>query len=114
MRSRESALGPSLPFSRCSKFVRNREVNRRSLEVIPGSPPDLREPPPGCRFAPRCFAAMAICSEEVPPEVSFDGVRVACHLWPAGSDGVTPAWTAATRPELVLGADAQAPDLDVA
>ncbi len=38
-----------------------------SLEVIPGSPPDLRNPPPGCRFAPRCFAAMAICTEVVPP-----------------------------------------------
>ena len=43
-----------------------------------------------------------------------DGVRVACHLWPAGSDGVTPAWTAPSRPELELGADVQAPDLDVA
>ena len=26
----------------------------RELVPIPGSPPDLREPPPGCRFAPRC------------------------------------------------------------
>ena len=30
---------------------------------------------------------MAICSEVVPPETSFDGTRVACHLYPAGSDG---------------------------
>ena len=46
----------------------NIATDRRTLEVIPGSPPDLRNPPPGCRFAPRCFAAMAICSEVVPPE----------------------------------------------
>ena len=65
----------------------NIQADRRSLEVIPGSPPDLRHPPPGCRFAPRCPAAMAVCSEVVPPEVSFGGVRVACHLYPLGSDG---------------------------
>jgi oligopeptide/dipeptide ABC transporter ATP-binding protein len=62
--------------------------NRRTLDVIPGAPPDLRHPPPGCRFAPRCEFAMAVCTAVVPPEVTFDGVRVACHLYPPGSDGV--------------------------
>jgi oligopeptide/dipeptide ABC transporter ATP-binding protein len=66
----------------------NIRSDRRNLEVIPGSPPDLRTPPPGCRFAPRCEFAMAVCSEVVPPEVTFDDVRVACHLYPPGSDGV--------------------------
>ena len=66
----------------------NIRTDRRTLEVIPGSPPDLRMPPPGCRFAPRCSFAMAVCSEVVPPEVTVDGVRVACHLYPPGSDGV--------------------------
>ncbi|MFI5200397.1 MAG: ABC transporter ATP-binding protein, partial [Candidatus Limnocylindrales bacterium] len=67
----------------------NIHADRRTLEVIPGSPPDLRDPPPGCRFHPRCPFAMAVCSVEVPPEVTFsDGVRVACHLYPPGSDGV--------------------------
>jgi oligopeptide/dipeptide ABC transporter ATP-binding protein len=66
----------------------NIHTDRRSLEVIPGAPPDLRNPPPGCRFAPRCEFAMAVCSEVVPPEVTFDGIRVACHLYPPGSDGV--------------------------
>ncbi len=66
----------------------NIHADRRTLDVIPGSPPDLREPPPGCRFAPRCAFAMTVCSEVVPPEVTFDGVRVACHLYPDGSDGV--------------------------
>ncbi len=65
----------------------NIQADRRTLEVIPGSPPDLRHPPPGCRFAPRCPAAMAVCTEVVPPEVTFGGVRVACHLYPLGSDG---------------------------
>jgi oligopeptide/dipeptide ABC transporter ATP-binding protein len=66
----------------------NIRADRRALEVIPGSPPDLRDPPPGCRFAPRCSFAMEVCARVVPPEVSFDGVRVACHLYPPGSDGV--------------------------
>jgi peptide/nickel transport system ATP-binding protein len=57
--------------------------DRRSLAVIPGQPPDLLAPPPGCRFAPRCEFAMPVCTEVVPPEVRFsDGVRVACHLFP--------------------------------
>jgi peptide/nickel transport system ATP-binding protein len=72
---------------------------RRTLEVIPGTPPDLRNPPPGCRFAPRCPAAMDICRETVPPEVSFgDGIRVACHLHPAGSPGSLPATAGAVAP----------------
>ncbi|MFL5714117.1 MAG: ABC transporter ATP-binding protein [Chloroflexota bacterium] len=65
----------------------NIHADRRTLEVIPGSPPDLRDPPPGCRFAPRCSFAMDVCSVEVPPDVTFGDVRVACHLFPAGSDG---------------------------
>jgi len=66
----------------------NIRADRRTLDVIPGSPPDLRTPPPGCRFAPRCAFAMVVCSEVVPPEVTFGDVRVACHLYPPGSDGI--------------------------
>jgi oligopeptide/dipeptide ABC transporter ATP-binding protein len=81
-------------------------ADRRTLDVIPGTPPDLRNPPPGCRFHPRCPAAMAVCAEQVPPEVTFDdGVRVACHLFPPGSpgsvgstDGSTEAAPATTAP----------------
>ena len=65
----------------------NIAAGRRALEVIPGSPPDLRVPPPGCRFAPRCPSAMTICSEVVPQELTFEGVRVACHLYRPDGDG---------------------------
>jgi oligopeptide/dipeptide ABC transporter ATP-binding protein len=69
----------------------NIHADRRTLETISGSPPDLREPPAGCRFNPRCPAAMDVCREVEPPEVVFpDGVRVACHLYPAGRDGALP------------------------
>jgi oligopeptide/dipeptide ABC transporter ATP-binding protein len=70
----------------------NIRADRRTLEVIPGQPPDLVDPPPGCRFAPRCAFAMPVCSEVVPPEVTFDdGVRVACHLFPAGGPAIATA-----------------------
>jgi peptide/nickel transport system ATP-binding protein len=34
---------------------------------LPGAPPNLAEPPPGCRFHPRCPLAMDICRHEIPP-----------------------------------------------
>lgn len=37
------------------------------LVPIPGAPPDLRMPPPGCRFAERCPFAVARCRSEDPP-----------------------------------------------
>jgi len=37
------------------------------LNVIPGRPPDLVNPPKGCRFAPRCSFAQSRCLEEEPP-----------------------------------------------
>jgi oligopeptide/dipeptide ABC transporter ATP-binding protein len=82
----------------------NIRADRRTLDVIPGSPPDLRHPPSGCAFAARCPAAMPVCTEEMPPEVRFDdGVRVACHLYPPGSSG-TPVSVGAVA---VVGVDAE-------
>ena len=45
----------------------NIHADRRTLEIIPGSPPDLRDPPPGCRFAPRCSFAMDVCRSRCRP-----------------------------------------------
>ena len=76
----------------------NIHADRRTLEVIPGSPPDLRRPPAGCRFHPRCPAVMDVCREITPPEVTFpDGVRVACHLYSAGRDGAVAVPTVAAE-----------------
>jgi peptide/nickel transport system permease protein len=38
----------------------------RELHFIPGAPPDLVEPPSGCRFHPRCPSAMRVCRDEAP------------------------------------------------
>jgi len=49
---------------------------------IPGSPPDLKNPPRGCRFHPRCPFAMDICREKEPPMIDFgNGRTVACWLY---------------------------------
>ncbi len=41
--------------------------NKEKLIPIPGSPPDLMNPPKGCPFSPRCNYVMKICTEELPP-----------------------------------------------
>ncbi|MGK3962367.1 ABC transporter ATP-binding protein [Sorangium sp. So ce118] len=55
---------------------------RRRLQGIPGSPPDMRNPPPGCRFHPRCPQAFATCQHEIPllREIAPEH-RGACHLY---------------------------------
>lgn len=55
---------------------------KSELSSIPGFPPDLLVPPPGCRFHPRCPKAMEICRTEEPLSVEADeGHYVACHLY---------------------------------
>jgi oligopeptide/dipeptide ABC transporter ATP-binding protein len=50
-----------------------------SLVPIPGSPPSLVSPPPGCRFRPRCGYAEEDCAAgEVPLRVLADGRATAC------------------------------------
>jgi len=47
---------------------------------IPGSIPNLRTPPGGCRFHPRCPLAMPICHERRPEHAAVtQGHSVACH-----------------------------------
>ncbi|MDQ8729131.1 ABC transporter ATP-binding protein [Bradyrhizobium sp. LHD-71] len=54
---------------------------RRELISIPGAPPDLLNPPTGCRFHQRCPFATAQCAVETPPEVEISpGHVAACHF----------------------------------
>lgn len=53
--------------------------DREKLIAIPGLPPDLTHPPPGCRFAERCPFALAVCQEEPPMTEVNAGHFVACH-----------------------------------
>ena len=51
------------------------EQIRASLVPIPGSPPSLISPPPGCRFHPRCGFAEADCSGQMPELRLLDAGR---------------------------------------
>jgi len=58
---------------------KRREATKRIL--IPGDPPDPLDLPKGCRFANRCPAAQARCSESQPDLIEVTrGHKVACHL----------------------------------
>ncbi len=53
----------------------------QTLSSIPGQPPNLLEPPEGCRFHPRCPYTQNICKTDDPPleELAKDHY-VSCHL----------------------------------
>lgn len=49
-------------------------------QPISGSPPDLLNPPKGCRFADRCELVAEICRNTEPPLLSLDGRASRCHF----------------------------------
>ena len=66
------------------------EPSHTRLAAIPGRPPDLVSPPPGCRFAPRCPYAQDKCREEMPPLVDGDTPGHQFRCWfPVGSTPVS-------------------------
>lgn len=61
---------------------------RVKMVSIPGSPPDLLQPPAGCVFHPRCSYVMDICKREVPAYAEVKkGHFVACHLVSTKNEG---------------------------
>jgi peptide/nickel transport system ATP-binding protein len=65
---------------------------RQHLAGIPGSPPDLRQPPAGCAFHPRCPYVMDRCRTDVPPllRLGQDGGRLAACWLQDGSAAAPP------------------------
>jgi oligopeptide/dipeptide ABC transporter ATP-binding protein len=56
------------------------------LEVIPGRPPNLLDPPVGCKFAPRCKYVRPKCIREEPPLVEAATAGHLYRCWyPVGS-----------------------------
>lgn len=54
---------------------------KKPLRVIEGNIASPVDPPPGCRFRPRCVYAQSICSREEPPFVELRPKHwTACHL----------------------------------
>ncbi|MCD4526871.1 ABC transporter ATP-binding protein [Nocardioides sp. cx-173] len=62
-RTEEVLADPQHPYTRALLSVASiGDWSRRRLDVIPGSPPEAGEQMPGCRFAPRCADAAAVCT----------------------------------------------------
>src|SRR5690625_1093654 len=54
---------------------------KKELQSIPGSPPDLKDPPKGCPFVTRCPYAMKVCDEHMPAYTSSSNEqKTACWL----------------------------------
>jgi oligopeptide/dipeptide ABC transporter ATP-binding protein len=64
---------------------------RGSLRVIEGQVADLSDPPPGCRFAPRCPLAMVTCAEWPGLLPASPGHAVACWADQATHPETAPA-----------------------
>jgi peptide/nickel transport system ATP-binding protein len=74
---REIFASPQHPYTQA--LLRSTiSLSTRELTSIPGAPPDLVAPPPGCRFHPRCEHAMQVCPTRQPPP--FGAHRAECWL----------------------------------
>jgi len=64
------------------KSIPNISLEKQELGIMPGSPPDLINPPTGCRFHPRCLRSFKKCSLIEPPLKEVGGNRsVRCWLY---------------------------------
>jgi peptide/nickel transport system ATP-binding protein len=70
--------------------------NTKALVSIPGLPPDLTSPPPGCRFGPRCPRATDRCREQEPPLDGIDPTHLFACWHPV--DGPVAALPTIARP----------------
>lgn len=72
---------PQHPYTMGLRNALPKLGDRSSVPVsIPGRPPDLVDPPRGCRFAPRCPFSTRQCEEVDPPLVELEpGHLAACH-----------------------------------
>ncbi len=71
---------PAHPYTR-ALVTAVPSLHARALASIEGTAPDLRNAIAGCRFAPRCPRAAALCRDTAPPVVELAGGRTArCHF----------------------------------
>jgi oligopeptide transport system ATP-binding protein len=80
---REIFYDPQMPYTwgLLSSIPLPTADRSQELIPIPGSPPDMADPPKGCPFTPRCPYAMRICAEEMPGYTTFSAEhKAACWL----------------------------------
>lgn len=77
--AKEMVFDPIHPYSKGlmgSIIVPEAGTRETKLEAIPGTPPNLKNPPSGCRFAPRCKYATPECTMAEMPEKTFEDNRM--------------------------------------
>jgi oligopeptide/dipeptide ABC transporter ATP-binding protein len=80
--STEVFANPMHPYTRgLLASIPNIRLDQPKLSTMPGSPPDLVNPPLGCVFHPRCPYVMERCRAERPPFFRRDGQTAACWLF---------------------------------
>jgi oligopeptide transport system ATP-binding protein len=80
---REIFYNPQMPYTwgLLSSIPLPTADRSQDLIPIPGSPPDMLDPPKGCPFTPRCPYSMRICAEEMPEYTTFSSEhKAACWL----------------------------------
>ncbi|NQT28050.1 MAG: ABC transporter ATP-binding protein [Candidatus Omnitrophica bacterium] len=72
--------GPVHPYTeKLLKATPRLHEKVEELSFIPGTPPDLVDPPSGCRFHPRCSEAMERCKKDEPPLIEVEPEhQIAC------------------------------------
>ena len=68
-----SKQGPIHPYTeKLLKATPRLHEKVEELSFIPGTPPDLVDPPSGCRFHPRCTEVMERCKKDEPPLIEVE------------------------------------------
>lgn len=75
---------PAHPYSKLLMASVPRLHQAERPEHIPGQPPNLLDPPAGCRFADRCPSRFDRCAREPEPMKLDDRRRVRCWLFAEG------------------------------
>jgi peptide/nickel transport system ATP-binding protein len=79
---KEISNEPLHPYTKLLiESIPNIEGTQMELKPIPGTPPDMRNPPLGCRFWPRCPYALDKCKSVEPKVLEIDNRVVFCHLY---------------------------------
>lgn len=76
--AKQMVFDPLHPYAKGlmgSIIVPEEGVRDHKLTAIPGTPPNLKKPPKGCRFAPRCPYASPTCSSMEVPDIELPNGR---------------------------------------
>ncbi len=79
---KELFTAPKHPYSQFLIQSLPRIGDKRRRTSAPGNPPSLADPPPGCRFHPRCPYVKDVCKRHIPKLIEYEeSHNIACFLY---------------------------------